>query len=132
MRAPWRSLALLLAAVAPVPSGVPLASAPAEAARRGPVQIAGTWDATWENSRGQPRRGLIVVEQRGAQLSARIESHGNVTATGSISGAGFTLYGRRLGVPFTITGRADGRRMRGALTSLLVERRFTATRRRGR
>ncbi|HYG28797.1 MAG TPA: hypothetical protein VD887_01130 [Allosphingosinicella sp.] len=121
-----------MAAAAPVPLGVPLVSAPAEAARRGPLQIAGTWDATWQNSRGEARRGLIVVEQRGAELSARIESHGNVTATGAISGADFTLRGTRLGIPFTVTGRVDGRRMRGALTSLLAERHFTATRRRGR
>ena len=123
----------LMALAAPLPSGAPLASGEAAArAPRGPMQIAGTWDAAWRNSSGEIRRGLIVVEQRGAQLSARIESHGNVTATGSIAGSTFTLRGTRLGVPFTVAGRVQGRKMAGTLTAFLIERHFTATRRRGR
>jgi hypothetical protein len=120
---------VLLAAVVALPLASPHAAAQSQ---RRPLQIAGTWDATWRNSSGAPRRGLIVVEQSGARISARIESHGNVTATGTIAGSTFTLYGSRLGVPFTITGRVSGRRMAGTLASLLLERRFTATRRRGR
>jgi hypothetical protein len=104
----------------------------AAAATRGPQQMAGTWDVTWLNSSGEARKGQIVISQRGSQLSARIVSQGNVTATGSIAGSSFTLRGTRLGVPFTVTGRVDGRRMSGALTALLIERRFVGTRRRGR
>lgn len=95
-------------------------------------QIGGTWVATWQNSRGASRKGLIVVEQQGAELSARIESHGNVTATGRITGSNFIMRGTRLGVPFTITGQVRRGKMTGALTAILVERRFAATRRRGR
>ena len=101
-------------------------------APRGAQQIGGTWEATWPNSRGEPRKGLIVIDQRGSQLSARIESHGNVTATGWIEGSAFTLRGTRYGVPFTITGRMQGKKMSGMLTAILTERHFTATRRRGK
>lgn|GEM_PF-2345687 len=124
------------AALALLASSAPLALGglePAAAAQaRRPLQIGGTWDATWRNSRGASRKGVIAIEQRGAGLTARIESHGNVTASGSIAGSTFTLRGNRLGVPFTVTGRVEGRRMTGVLTSLLAERRFTAVRRRGR
>jgi hypothetical protein len=128
------TLALLaLAGPLALAGGAPLLTAEAAAqARRGPQQIGGTWVATWRNSHGEARKGLIVVEQHGSQLSARIESHGNVTATGSIAGSGFTLRGTRLGVPFTIVGRIEGKKMSGTLTAIFVERHFTAVRRRGR
>ena len=125
------AFALLAAGAAFAMAGPPRASAEARAPRA-PLRVAGIWDAAWRNDSGEPKRGLIVVEQSGARLGARIESHGNVTATGSIAGQLFTLRGSRMGVPFTITGRVQGRRMTGTLTSLLLERRFTATRRRGR
>jgi hypothetical protein len=105
-------------------------SPPAEAAAaRGPQRIAGTWDVTWRSRRGAERKGLIVVEQRGSELTARIEDRGNVTATGTIAGAGFTLRGTRYAIPFTITGRVSGRKMTGSLTALGTERRFAGTRR---
>jgi hypothetical protein len=127
------ALALLaLAGPAPWGGGAPFAAEAAARPARGPQQIAGTWDATWRNRSGERRKGLIVVEQRGAQLTARIESHGNVTATGTLQGTSFTLRGSRLGVPFTVTGRVQGKKMSGMLTALLLERSFTATRRRGR
>jgi len=124
------ALALLVLAGLPETGGGPLVSAAVAAPRV--QQINGTWDAVWQNSRGAPRKGLIVVEQRGSQLSARVESHGNVTATGSIAGSFFTLRGTRSGIPFTITGRAKGRKMSGSLDAILIERSFTATRRRNR
>ncbi len=127
---PAAALALLaLGAPLPVAGGNPLLG---EAQARGPQQIGGTWVATWQNSRGEARKGLIVIDQRGSQLSARIESHGNVTATGTLQGNAFTLRGSRMGVPFTITGRVQGKKMSGALSAILVERRFTAVRKRGR
>ena len=119
----------LLALGAPGIGGSPFLSA-AEA--RAPQQIGGTWVATWRNSRGEARKGLIVIDQRGSQLSARIESHGNVTATGTLQGTSFTLRGSRMGVPFTITGRVQGKKMSGTLNAILVERQFTAVRRKGR
>lgn len=131
-RWPARMAALALLYLAGLSTGVALLSeAPAQAAR-GPQQVAGVWEASWENSRGDARKGLIVIEQSGTALSARIESHGNVTATGTLAGESFTLRGSRLGVPFTISGRVKGRKMAGMLTAILIERRFTATRRRAR
>jgi hypothetical protein len=132
LRRPLFAAALaLLAAGAPLP-GIGTGLLVSEAQARAPQQIAGTWGATWQNSRGAPRKGLIVIEQRGNQLTARIESHGNVTATGTLDGQYFTLRGARTGVPFTITGRVNGKKMSGALNALFVERSFTATRRKGR
>ena len=127
-RAAWLAPAALawLAATAGAAllSNGPVEAAPARA------QIGGTWDLTWKNRRGETRRGLIVVEQRGSELSARMPDRGNATATGSISGRSFDLQGSRLGLPITITGRVEGRRMAGVLTALGVERRFTGVRRR--
>jgi hypothetical protein len=37
-----------------------------------------------------------------------------------------------MGVPFTVTGRAQGKKMNGAMTALFVERQFTAVRRKGK
>jgi hypothetical protein len=133
LRRPLYAAALALVALgAPLPGAVGLLSEAQARAPRGPQQIAGTWEAIWRNSRGAPRKGLIVIEQRGAQLSARIESHGNVTATGSIEGSTFTLHGSRMGVPFTVTGRVQSKKMTGMLSALFVERPFTATRRKGK
>ena len=122
----------LLALGAPLAGTAPFASEAQARTARGPQQIGGTWVANWQNSRGETRKGLIVIDQRGSQLSARIESHGNVTATGTLQGQYFTLRGTRTGVPFTVTGRVDGKKMRGALSALFVERQFTATKRKGR
>jgi hypothetical protein len=132
IRWPFHAAALaLITLAAPGIGGGPLLSQAEARAQRGPQQVGGTWDATWQNSRGAPKKGLIVIEQRGAQLSARIESHGNVTATGTLEGQYFTLRGNRMGVPFTITGRVQGKKMSGALNAILVERPFSATKRRG-
>jgi hypothetical protein len=109
-------------------AGAPLPSAPASAAPAS-QRIGGTWDLTWRNSRGEIRRGSMVVEQRGSQLTATVYDRGGATATGSVSGASFTLRGRRLALPFTVTGRVKGRKMAGSLTALGIERRFTGVRR---
>lgn len=108
----------------PLPSAAPALAAPA------PQRIGGTWDLTWRNSRGEIRRGSMVVEQRGSQLVATVYDRGGATATGTIAGSAFTLEGRRLALPFTVTGRVQGRKMVGTLLALgVVERRFTGVRR---
>jgi hypothetical protein len=104
------------------------ACAPALAASR-TQQMAGTWDISWKNRRGETRRGYMEVEQRGDQLLAKVYDRGGATAIGTISGATFTLRGTRLALPFTVTGRVKGGRMTGMLTALGVERRFTGVRR---
>jgi hypothetical protein len=108
---------------APLPSAAPASAAPTLA------KMGGTWDLSWRNSRGEIRKGSMTVEQRGAQLSATVYDRGGATATGSVSGSSFTLQGRRLGLPFTVTGRVQGRKMAGTLTALGIERRFTGVRR---
>jgi hypothetical protein len=110
--------------VVPLPSNAPALAA------RAPQRIGGMWDLSWKNSRGEARRGSMMVEQDGSRLSATVYDRGGATATGSISGSAFTLEGRRLGLPFTVTGRVQGRKMVGTLLALgLVERRFTGVRR---
>jgi hypothetical protein len=94
-----------------------------------PQRIGGTWDLTWRNSRGEIRKGSMVVEQHGSHLTATVYDRGGATATGSVSGASFTLQGRRLALPFTVTGRVQGRKMAGTLMALGIERRFTGVRR---
>ena len=106
-----------------LPSATPASAAPAQ------QRIGGTWDLTWRNSRGEIRKGSMSVEQRGSQLTATVYDRGGATATGSVSGAFFTLQGRRLALPFTVTGRVHGRKMSGTLTALGIERRFTGVRR---
>lgn len=110
-------------AVAPLPSVAPASAAPAA------QRIGGTWDLSWKNRRGETRRGSMTVEQRGSQLLATVYDRGGATATGSISGSAFTLQGRRLGLPFTVSGRVQGRKMVGSLTALGIERRFNGVRR---
>jgi hypothetical protein len=107
----------------PLPSIAPASAAPAA------QRIGGMWDLSWKNSRGETRNGSMKVEQRGSQLVATVYDRGGATATGSISGPAFTLQGRRLGLPFTVTGRVQGRKMAGSLTALGIERRFTGVRR---
>ena len=94
-----------------------------------PQRIGGTWDLSWRNSRGEIRRGSMTVEQRGSQLVATVYDRGGATATGSISGSSFTLEGRRLALPFTVTGRVQGRKMTGVLLALGIERRFSGVKR---
>jgi hypothetical protein len=111
---------------APLPSTAPVQAAPA------PQQIGGTWELSWKNRRGEPRKGTMVIRQRGTQLSAEVHERGGATATGSISGSNFILEGRRLVIPFTVTGRVQRGRMTGTLSALGVEQyRFTGVRRRG-
>ena len=107
----------------PLPSAAPAEAAPAVA------KMGGTWDLAWKNRRGETRKGSMVVEQSGSELVAEVYDRGGATATGSLSGSTFTLYGRRLGLPFTVTGRVQGRKMAGTLLALGTERRFTGTRR---
>jgi hypothetical protein len=131
MKSTLRAGALALAALAGLAGigGAPFwSAAPAEAARS-PQRIGGTWDLSWKNRRGETRRGSMTVEQRGTRLVATVYDRGGATATGSISGSSFTLHGRRLALPFTVTGRVQGRRMTGTLLALGVERRFTGVRR---
>lgn len=109
-------------------AGLPLA-APAQAAPAR-AQIGGNWDLTWRNRRGERREGRLVVEQRGAALTARLIDRDFGAASGAIAGGDFTLRGARYGLPFTIIGRVKGRKMTGVLTALGIERRFTGTRRR--
>lgn len=131
MKSPVRAGAMALAALAalaglpgaPLPSAAPASAAPAS------QRVGGTWDLSWRNSRGEIRRGSMVVEQRGSELTATVYDRGGATATGSVSGSSFTLYGRRLALPFTVTGRVQGRKMAGTLTALGIERRFTGVRR---
>lgn len=131
MRSIIRAGALALAALAglagvggaPLPSTAPASAAPAA------QRIGGSWDLSWKNRRGETRRGSMTVEQRGSQLVATVYDRGGATATGSISGSSFTLQGRRLGLPFTVSGRVQGRKMVGSLTALGIERRFNGVRR---
>ena len=126
-----RTGAIALAAIAglagiggpALPSAAPASAAPAA------QRVGGTWDLSWRNSRGEIRRGSMTVDQRGSQLTATVYDRGGATATGSISGSSFTLQGRRIGLPFTVTGRVKGRKMAGMLTALGIERRFTGVRR---
>lgn len=131
MRPTLRAGALALAVIAGMAGfgGTPFPSAaPAEAARA-PQRIGGTWDLSWKNRRGETRTGSMTVEQHGRELVATVYDGGGATATGTISGSDFILQGRRLALPFTVTGRVQGRKMTGLLTALGVERRFTGVRR---
>ena len=130
MKSSIRSGAVALAALAALTgiAGLPLPSA-APALAASAQRIGGTWDLTWKNRRGETRRGSMTVEQRGSQLVATVYDRGGATATGSISGSTFELHGRRLALPFTVTGRVQGRKMVGTLLALGVERRFTGVRR---
>lgn len=107
---------------APLPSASPAFAASAQ-------RIGGTWDLTWRNRRGEIRRGSMEIEQRGSQLVATVYDRGGATASGTVSGSNFTLQGRRLGLPFTVTGRVQGRKMTGTLVALGIERRFAGVRR---
>ncbi|HYG48788.1 MAG TPA: hypothetical protein VD846_12720 [Allosphingosinicella sp.] len=123
------ALALLAAGALAEAGGMPSPfSAPAQAAPA-PQRIGGTWDLTWKNRRGETRKGSMVVEQRGSELVATVYDRGGATATGSISGSTFTLHGRRLAIPFTVTGRIQGRKMTGLFEGLGTQRRFTGVRR---
>ena len=130
MRSPIRTAFATFAAFAALAGAgtiLPLA-APAEAASA-PARMGGTWDLTWKNRRGETRRGSMVVEQRGTDLFAEVYDRGGATATGTIAGSAFTLEGRKLALPFTVTGRVRGGRMTGTLLALGVERHFTGVRR---
>ena len=128
---PLLAIAALALAAAGLAAGAALPLLPSDSAAAAPrvQRMGGTWDLTWKSRRGATRTGYMVVEQHGAQLRAEVFDRGGATATGSISGSAFTLQGRRLALPFTVTGRVDGRRMTGTLIALGTERRFTGVRR---
>ena|SRR5687767_2645040 len=129
MRISIRSAALALIALGALPAASPFPASAAWAAPA-PQRIGGTWDLTWRNSRGEIRKGSMVIRQRGSQLAAEVYDRGGASATGSISGSSFTLQGSRLLLPFTVTGRVKGRKMTGTLVAAgLLERRFTGVRR---
>jgi hypothetical protein len=124
-----RGAALALIALGALPA-IPALPDSAARAAPAPQRIGGTWDLTWRNSRGEIRKGSMVIRQNGSQLFAEVYDRGGATATGSIAGSSFTLQGSRLALPFTVTGRVQGRRMTGTLVAAgLLERRFTGVRR---
>jgi hypothetical protein len=131
MKTSIRSAALGMAALGALAGigGAPLPSPSTALAAPAPQRIGGTWDLTWKNQRGETRTGSMTVDQRGSQLVATVYDRGGATATGSISGSAFTLQGRRLGLPFAVTGRVNGRKMTGSLMALGIERRFNGVRR---
>lgn len=92
-------------------------------------RVEGTWDLTWQTRRGPQQRGYLVLSRRGAVLEGEIHGQGRVRASGSISGSGFVLRGRRMLVPYAIEGMVRGDRMEGSLRMLSVDRRFTGVRR---
>jgi hypothetical protein len=135
MRSSFRAASLTLTAFVSLAAaaGVPPLLTAAASAAPAPQRISGTWDLSWRNSRGEVRKGSMVVEQRGSQLTATVYDRGGATATGTIAGSAFTLEGRRLALPFTVTGRVQGRKMVGTLLAIgILERRFTGVRRGGR
>lgn len=128
-RLAFRAAAVILVALGQSAAQVPILSpAPARAAPR-PQQMGGTWDLTWKSRRGNVRTGYMEIEQRGSQLFAQVYDRGGASATGSVTGSNFTLSGRRMFIPFTVTGRVKGRRMTGLLTAPGTERHFTGIRR---
>ncbi len=130
MRSSFRAASLTLAAFALLAGAAPPLLTAAAWAAPAPQRISGTWDISWKNSRGETRKGSMVVQQRGSQLVATVYDRGGATATGTIAGSSFTLEGRRLALPFTVTGRVQGRKMVGTLLALgVLERRFTGVRR---
>ena len=131
MRSSIRAAGLALIGLAALTGlGAPPPGLHAPASAASPKRIGGTWDISWRSRRGLPRKGTMEVEQRGTQLFARIEDRGGVTATGSIAGSAFILRGSRMALPFTVTGRVQGRTMSGSLQALGIERQFTGVRRR--
>ena len=126
MRKHIPALALIFAA----PLAIPATTGASEAAVV--QQIGGTWDLTWQTRKGPTRKGYMVIEQRGVQLTARIHGQGSVKAKGSIANSGFTLRGSRMAVPYVISGWIEGGRMTGSLKVLTVERHFTGARREAR
>ncbi|HYW16571.1 MAG TPA: hypothetical protein VE891_10530 [Allosphingosinicella sp.] len=132
-KSPVRAGALALTALiglGGIAGGPPSFTAPASAAPA-TQRIGGTWDLSWKNRRGEIRKGSMEIEQHGSHLTATVYDRGGATATGSVSGSSFTLQGRRLGLPFTVTGRVQGRKMVGSLTALGIERNFNGVRRGG-
>lgn len=123
------ALALTVLCAAAGTSGLPFLPAAPAAAASASQRIGGTWDLSWKNRRGETRRGSMTIEQRGSDLVATVYDRGGATATGTISGSRFTLQGRRLALPFTVTGSVRGRKMTGTLLALGIERRFTGVRR---
>lgn len=127
----FRAAALALIAIGQMTgvAGIPHLSLDSASAAPRTQRIGGTWDLTWKSRRGATRTGTMVVEQRGTELVAHVYDRGGATATGTLSGSSFTLRGTRLALPFTVTGRVQGRRMTGTLTAIGTERHFTGTRR---
>ena len=48
---------------------------------------------------------------------------------GTAEGAAFAVHGRRMGAPFTISGRLEDGRLHGSVRVLSVDRRFVGARR---
>ena len=107
-----------------------LALAPAAAAQS-PAPLAGTWDLFWPTrDGGTTQQGWLVIEQAGTRLTVQIHGKGNLRAAGTAEGDAFRVQGRRMGAPFTISGRLDQGRLRGSVKVLTVDRRFEGVRRR--
>lgn len=119
-----------LAALAAVASATVLSSS-AAVSQTAPavVNMAGTWDLTWQARRGPQKRGYLVVTQSGTRLVAQIHGQGSVHATGSLTGAAFDLRGSRMAIPYTIRGQVTGERLEGSLQVLSINKPFSGSRR---
>jgi hypothetical protein len=104
-----------------------VAGAPGAVAQ--PTSFGGTWDLTWQTRKGDKREGQLVIAQRGRLIDAEIRSHGTVKAEGTLSGSTFNLRGRRMAIPYTMSGRVGGNEIEGTLKVLSVTRHFTGVRR---
>jgi len=114
---------------AAVAAGLLFLAAPAVA--QAPEPFDGTWDLFWATRDGGTKQeGWLVIDQTGPQVAVQIHGKGNLRASGTAEGDGFRVQGRKMGAPFTISGRLVSGRLRGSVKVLTVDRRFEGVRRR--
>jgi hypothetical protein len=89
----------------------------------------GVWDLTWRTRKGEVQKGYLVLRQSGSGLTGEVHGQGSLKAAGVADDSAFTLRGRRMGTPFTISGRLERGRLLGSVRVLSVERPFVGARR---
>ncbi|MBV9958641.1 MAG: hypothetical protein JO360_09475 [Acidobacteria bacterium] len=95
-----------------------------------PVGLTGVWEMSVQKKSGGTQNWTLTLTQNGEALSGVIRSEGgDLPVNGSIKGEELSLSAKRFGTTVEFPAKFDGETMTGKMKALMIERQWTARRR---
>jgi len=95
-----------------------------------PVGLTGIWEMSVQKKSGGTQNWTLTLTQNGEALSGVIRSEGgDLPVSGAIKGEEISLSAKRFGTTVEFPAKFDGETMTGTMKALMIERQWTAKRR---